>query len=101
MGMILQDRWNKSLRRGSAISQAYVTLFVEEKLWRQQQPETVHSAFDTDLNSKLIFSRFSKNVAFRSQSCFNYKEGSGMNFLPMQYIFQYLNSKTPAIYGLF
>jgi len=32
MGMILQDRWNKSLRRGSAISQAYVTLFVEEKL---------------------------------------------------------------------
>lgn len=55
----LQHHLNKSLRRGSAISQVCLTFFVEEKLW-EQPLEAVHGAFDTDLNSNSVFPHFSE-----------------------------------------
>lgn len=90
--VILQS-WNKCWRRGSALPQASLTLFVEQK-FQQWPPAAVHGLFYPQLNCKLIFFLFYKRAACLTQPCSDYKEGSGIHFLPNQYKFHfaYLNS---------
>lgn len=90
--VILQP-WNKSWRRGSALPQASLMLFVEQK-FQQWPPAAVSGVFYRQLNCKLIFFPFYKRAACPTQPCFDYKGGSGIHFLPVQYKFHfaYLNS---------
>lgn len=104
--VILQS-WNKSWRRGSALPQASLILFVEQK-FQQWPPAAVHGLFYPQLNCKLIFFLFYKGqpatlslaLTIKKAQAFIFSQSNINSTLPT-WIVKSLSSKTPGIYGLF